>query len=93
MRDRGMLSMEHICLQVVSTLSSMTHILQPSVVVESMSTLVAIDFAKIRDQKNRGMLKTGAKEKMFGDVAVAERPAGTVPLLVTQAGNRPLSWC
>lgn len=43
----------------------MTHVLQPSVVVKSMSTPVAIDFAKIRDQKNRGMLKTGAKEKMF----------------------------
>lgn len=43
----------------------MTHVLQPSVVVKSMSTPVAIDFAKVRDQKNRGMLKTGAKEKVF----------------------------
>lgn len=55
----------------------MTHVPQPSLVVKSMSTPVVTDFAKIRDQKDRGMLKTGAKEKC--DVAV-ERPAGTAPL-------------
>lgn len=29
----------------------------------NVNSSVVIDFAKVRDQKNRGMLKTGAKEK------------------------------
>lgn len=66
MRVREMLSTEHIRVyKLFPPLSSMTHVPQSNLVVKSMLTPVVIDFAKIRDQKNRGMLKTGAKEKAF----------------------------